>query len=88
MLSPIWERFGERQRTAAANRAAAEDTARLVEARYRGGADSFLANLDAQRSLYSSPQSETRLALEQARNRIALYRVLGGQEAISSALAR
>jgi multidrug efflux system outer membrane protein len=74
--------IGERQRASTANRAAAEDTARLVEARYRGGVDSYLANLDAQRSLYTARQSETRLTLEQARNRIALYRVLGGQDSL------
>ncbi len=74
--------IGERQRASMANRAAAEDTARLVEARYRGGVDSYLANLDAQRSLYFARQSETRLTLEQARNRITLYRVLGGQDTI------
>src|SRR5205085_11821720 len=46
--------IGERLRAAEANRDAAADTARLVEARYRGGIDSFLANLDAQRSLYNA----------------------------------
>ena len=35
--------------------AAAEDTAMLTDARYRGGIDTFLASLDAQRSLTLAP---------------------------------
>ncbi|WP_288417382.1 efflux transporter outer membrane subunit [uncultured Novosphingobium sp.] len=68
----------ERLRAAGANTAAAADTARLSEARYRYGVDAFLSSLDAQRSLYSAQRSEiaTRLAL--ASNRVTLYRVLGG----------
>ncbi len=70
--------LGERLRAAGANTAAAADTARLSEARYRYGVDAFLSSLDAQRSLYSAQRSEiaTRLAL--ASNRVTLYRVLGG----------
>ena len=70
--------LGERLRAASANTAAAADTAKLSEARYRFGVDNFLASLDAQRSLYNAQQSEiaTRLAL--ASNRVTLYRVLGG----------
>ncbi|WP_432768810.1 MAG: efflux transporter outer membrane subunit [Sphingopyxis sp.] len=70
--------IAERGRAAAANTAAAADTATLTEARYRGGVDSFLSSLDAQRSLYAARQSEiaTQLLLVQAR--IALFRALGG----------
>jgi multidrug efflux system outer membrane protein len=77
--------LGERLRAAAANTTAAADTAKLTEARYRFGVDSFLASLDAQRSLYSAQQSEisTRLAL--ASNRVTLYRVLGGDAATATA---
>ena len=76
--------LGERLRAASANTAAAADTARLAEARYRFGVDSFLASLDAQRSLYNAQQSEisTRLAL--ATNRVTLYRVLGGDAATAT----
>nr|WP_184248482.1 efflux transporter outer membrane subunit [Novosphingobium chloroacetimidivorans] len=77
--------IGERLRAASANTAAAADTAKLTEARYRGGVDSFLASLDAQRSLYGAQQSEIATRLAQANNRITLYRVLGGDAATSTA---
>ena len=76
--------LGERLRAATANRAATQDTARLVEARYRGGVDSYLANLDAQRSLYDARITEALVTLELIRNRITLYRVLGGDQAAAS----
>ena len=71
----------ERLRAAAANTAAAADTAKLTEARYRFGVDSFLASLDAQRSLYSARQQEVAVRLALAANRVTLYRVLGGDQA-------
>lgn len=58
--------------------AVATDSYRLTEARYRGGVDSFLANLDAQRSLYQAQRSLTQTQLVAATNRITLYRTLGG----------
>jgi multidrug efflux system outer membrane protein len=51
---------------------------RLSEARYRGGVDSFLGLLDAQRSLYLAEQELIFVRLADATNRVALYRVLGG----------
>jgi len=69
--------IGERLRAAQANSTAASDSANLAEARYRGGIDSFLANLDAQRSLYAARQREIALELTAIGNRIALYRALG-----------
>ncbi|KTE41506.1 MULTISPECIES: efflux transporter outer membrane subunit [unclassified Sphingopyxis] len=69
--------LGERLRAANANTEAAADTARLTDARYRGGVDSFLASLDAQRSLYSARRSEIAVELAAVRNRITLYRSLG-----------
>lgn len=77
--------LAERILAATANREAAEDTAMLVEARYRGGIDSFLADLDAQRSLYSARQAEVETNLEAILNRVTLYRVLGGEQPASSA---
>ena len=74
-------RIGERLRAASADTAAATDTAQLTEARYRGGVESFLASLDAQRSLYAAQQAEIAVRLDLARNRIALYRALGGDQA-------
>src|SRR3546814_3112702 len=50
--------ISERVRAAAANSEAAADTATLTDARYKGGVDSFLSSLDAQRSLYSARRSE------------------------------
>lgn len=76
--------IGERLRAARANTEAAADTARLVEARYRGGLDSFLANLDAQRSLYAARASETATMLAALENRATLYRVLAADPAIAT----
>ena len=61
--------------------AASADTARLADARYRGGVDSSLQNLDAQRSLYSAQQQDIAVRLAQVTNRVALYRALGGDQA-------
>ncbi len=69
--------LAERLRTARVNSEAAADTARLTEARYRGGIDSFLANLDAQRSLYTARRREVEIDLAAIGNRVALYRALG-----------
>ena len=60
------------------NTEAAADTANLTELRYRGGVDSFLANLVAQRSLYTARRQEVAIQLIAVQNRIELYRVLGG----------
>lgn len=52
---------------------------RLSTERYRSGADSYLSVLDAQRSLYSAQQSLISLQLTEQSNRIALFKVLGGE---------
>ncbi|ALH82444.1 efflux transporter outer membrane subunit [Sphingopyxis macrogoltabida] len=70
--------ISERVRAAAANTEAAADTARLTDARYKGGVDSFLASLDAQRSLYTARRSEITTQLLLVNTRIALFRALGG----------
>ena len=70
--------IAERVRAAAANTAAAADTAMLSDARYKGGVDSFLASLDAQRSLYAARRSEIATQLLLVQTRIALFRALGG----------
>ena len=69
--------LGERLRAARANTEAAADTARLTDARSRGGVDSFLSSLDAQRSLYSARRAQIAVELAAVRNRITLYRSLG-----------
>ncbi|WP_416366446.1 efflux transporter outer membrane subunit [Sphingomonas aurantiaca] len=58
--------------------AAALDTYRLSDARYRGGIDTFLNSLDAQRSLYTAQRNLVATQLVGASNRVTLYRVLGG----------
>ncbi|WP_285018528.1 efflux transporter outer membrane subunit [Novosphingobium sp. fls2-241-R2A-195] len=72
--------LAERLRAATAFTGAAQDTATLTEASYRRGIVGSLDNLDAQRSLYSARQAEIAVRLTQAGNRIALYRVLGGDQ--------
>lgn len=50
----------------------------LAQARYKGGVDSFLSVLDAQRSLYAAQQSLISLRLSRSANLVTLYKVLGG----------
>jgi multidrug efflux system outer membrane protein len=67
----------DRLRAAHANTLAAADTAQLTEQRYRGGIDSFLANLDAQRSLYAARRQEVTVRAAMLENVVELYRALG-----------
>lgn len=67
-----------------ANRAfvdAAEDAYGLADLRYRGGVDSFLASLDAQRATYQARRTLLASQLVEASNRVALYRALGAEAA-------
>jgi multidrug efflux system outer membrane protein len=64
------------------NVAAASDTFTLSDARYRGGIDTFLARLDAQRSLYSAQRTLVSTQLIGASNRVTLYRALGGDSTL------
>lgn len=50
----------------------------LSELRFRGGADSYLTTLDAQRSLYSSQQTLITLKAARLENIVTLYKTLGG----------
>src|SRR3546814_20902723 len=70
--------ISERVRAAAANSAAAADTATLTDARYKGGVDSFLSNLDAQRSLSSARRSKLATQLMPGPTRHAKARAFGG----------
>jgi len=76
--------IGERLRAARANSDAAADNAGLAEARYRGGIDSFLSNLDAQRSLYTARRQETAVLLAAVLNRVELYRALGADSVLAT----
>ena len=63
-------------REARANSAAV--AARLSDARYRAGIDSFLVSLDAQRTAYAAQQDLVTTRLLRADNLVTLYRTLGG----------
>ncbi|KQN26356.1 transporter [Sphingomonas sp. Leaf33] len=70
--------IGEQVRAQTALVVASRDNYVLSDARYRGGIDTFLQSLDAQRSLYSSERSLVSTRLAQAQNLTELYRTLGG----------
>ncbi|WP_224973533.1 efflux transporter outer membrane subunit [Acinetobacter oleivorans] len=55
-----------------------ERSYRLSTARYKEGLDSYLSALTAQRTYYSAQQELVTLVLEEATNRVTLYKVLGG----------
>jgi multidrug efflux system outer membrane protein len=61
---------------------AATTTLNLTNARYRGGIDTFLSSLDAQRSLYAAQRTLVATRLIGASNRATLYRVLGGDDSL------
>lgn len=68
----------ERLQGQAAVVAASQQSADLALARFRGGADTLLSVLDAQRTLYSAQQALITLQLTEQSNRITLYKALGG----------
>jgi len=57
---------------------ALQETYRLSEARYKGGIDSYLSVLIAQRSVYSAQQQMVGVRLARLNNLVTLYKVLGG----------
>lgn len=52
--------------------------ARLSDARYRAGVESFLTTLDAQRTAYGARRDLVTTRLNRAANLVAVYRALGG----------
>jgi multidrug efflux system outer membrane protein len=58
--------------------AADTDAYRLAQMRFRQGVDSYLATLDAQRSLYAAQQTLVSLREAELANEVTLYKVLGG----------
>jgi multidrug efflux system outer membrane protein len=58
--------------------AANADAYRLAQLRFRAGVDSFLATLDAERSLYSAQQGLVTLKQAELDNLVTLYKALGG----------
>lgn len=57
---------------------ALEDANRLSELRYKGGLDSYLQVLDAQRNLFQGRLSLARLRRDELASVVQLYRALGG----------
>jgi multidrug efflux system outer membrane protein len=57
---------------------ALDETLRLSTLRYKGGLDSYLQVLDAQRSLFSGELGLAQLRLAERLNVVQLYRALGG----------
>ncbi|HTS61226.1 MAG TPA: efflux transporter outer membrane subunit [Candidatus Acidoferrales bacterium] len=55
-----------------------EDTVRLSDIRYRGGLDSYLQVLDAQRNLFSGQLTLAQLRLAERMAVVQIYRALGG----------
>ena len=70
------DRTGEAAQTARAD--AAQTAARLSDARYRAGVDSFLVSLDAQRTAYGAQQQLVTTRLARGSNLVEVYRALGG----------
>jgi multidrug efflux system outer membrane protein len=56
----------------------AQVAAKLSDARFRSGVDSFLTTLDAQRTAYAAEQQLVTTRLAQGGNLVELYRSLGG----------
>ena len=50
----------------------------LADMRFRGGVDSYLSALDAQRTLYSAQQQLQIVRLTRLQNLVTLYKALGG----------
>ena len=64
-------------------RASAADNYELATARYRGGIDTFLISLDAQRTLYDARRRLVGTRLTAAANLVTLYVALGGDPALA-----
>ncbi|MEE4451403.1 efflux transporter outer membrane subunit [Novosphingobium resinovorum] len=71
-------RIGDQIRAQSTRAEAAGVAAKLSDARFRSGVDSFLVTLDAQRTAYGAQQALVTTRLTQASNLVELYRSLGG----------
>lgn len=71
-------RIGDQIRAQSTRAEAAGVAAKLSDARFRAGVDSFLTTLDSQRSAYAAEQALVATRLVQASNLVELYRSLGG----------
>lgn len=59
-------------------------TYQFSEQRYRGGVETSLSHLDAQRSYYAAQRSLVAVELVAAANRVTLYRTLGGDATLET----
>lgn len=71
--------IAEELRANSASVAAADDNYKLTDMRYRGGLESFLASLIAQRTLYTAQRTLVASQLVEASNLVTLYRSIGGE---------
>jgi len=71
-------KIGDQVRAQGTRAEAAQVAAKLSDARFRAGVDSFLTSLDAQRTAYAAEQQLVTTRLAQAGNLVELYRSLGG----------
>jgi outer membrane protein TolC len=69
--------LGERLAAQQALVAATDRCTALAQARFKAEPDSYLAVLDAQRSLYAAQQALIGLQLAEQANRVTLFKVLG-----------
>lgn len=77
--------IAEQTRATRALVASANDNFILANARYRGGIDTFLSSLDAQRSLYAAQRTLVSAELTGASSIVSLYRAVGGDTTTMSA---
>jgi len=71
-------RLQEEEEAQQAEVKALAETYRLSEARYKGGIDTYLNVLDAQRALYAGQQSLINVRYSRLSNLVTLYKSLGG----------
>lgn len=71
-------KIGDQVRAQSGRAQSAQVAAKLSDARFRAGVDSFLTSLDAQRTAYAAEQQLVSTRLAQAGNLVELYRSLGG----------
>ena len=76
--------LGDQLKANRAGVAAASDAYTLTNARYRGGIDTFLTSLDAQRTLNTARRTLVAAQLAGGSNRATLYRVLGGDATLEA----
>ncbi len=77
--------IADQERAQRALAEAARDNYTLADARYRGGIETFLQSLDAQRSFYAAQRGLVATELTKATNLVTLYRTLGGDSRLDPA---